>query len=69
MDLLLNFVVLILVSLLNIHWWIFVVLCFVVARLTGHLKVHPEDGISFSNSASVSAKLLLVAKERCDAHE
>jgi len=59
MDLLLNFVVLILVSLLIIHWWIFVVLCFVVMRLTGNLKVHPENGISFSNSASVFGATLI----------
>lgn len=45
MDVLINFIVLILVSLLNIHWLIFIVLCFVVPLWTGHLKV--PDGVYF----------------------
>jgi len=53
MDLLLNFIVLILVSLLNLHWWIFVALFFAVPRLTGNLEVHPDDGIEFGHSVFV----------------
>ena len=47
MDIVINFIVLLLLSLLNIHWWIFVVLLFVVPLMTGIAKVSDyEDDLN-----------------------